>query len=65
MDSDLAYLVDIDAYPQVPWSEMVGMRNRMIHDYDDVDLKIVWDTLQRDIPQLIKLIAPLVPPQEN
>lgn len=54
-----------EAYPQIPWTEMVGMRNRMIHDYDDVDLKIVWDTLQLDFPHLIDLLAPLVPPEKD
>jgi len=51
-----------DAFPGIPWSEMVGMRNLMIHDYDDVDLEIVWDTVQCDLPRLIALIEPLVPP---
>ena len=51
-----------DDFPGIPWSEMVGMRNLMIHDYDDVDLEIVWDTVQCDLPRLIALIAPLVPP---
>jgi uncharacterized protein with HEPN domain len=48
--------------PGIPWGEMIGMRNLMIHDYGDVDLEIVWDTVQRDLPRLIKLIEPLVPP---
>ncbi len=50
------------AYPGIPWSEMVGMRNMMIHHYDDVDLEIVWDTVQCDLPRLIELIEPLIPP---
>ena len=49
-----------EAHPEVPWAEMVGMRNKMIHEYDDVDLAIVWDTLQHDIPNLIKIIEPLI-----
>jgi uncharacterized protein with HEPN domain len=49
----------------IPWSEMMGMRNLMIHDYDGVDLKIVWDTVQRDLPRLIELIEPLVPPDKT
>lgn len=50
------------AFPGIPWNEMVGMRNLMIHDYDDVDLEIIWDTVQSDLPRLIELIKPLVPP---
>lgn len=48
-----------DAHPTIPWYEMVGMRNLMIHEYDDVDLEIVWDTVQRDLPLLVKLIEPI------
>jgi len=50
-----------EAHPELPWAEMVGMRNKMIHEYDDVDLTIVWDTLKNDIPKLIETIEPLVP----
>lgn len=53
------------AYPLIPWNEMIGMRNLMIHDYDDVDLWIVWETVQRDLPHLIALIESLMPPGES
>ena len=49
------------AYPDIPWTEMIGMRNLMIHDYDDIDLEIVWSTVQRDLPRLIDLVGPLIP----
>jgi uncharacterized protein with HEPN domain len=39
------------------------MRNLMIHDYDDVDLRIVWDTVQRDLPRLVEWLEPLLPPE--
>lgn len=51
------------AHPGIPWKEMVSMRNLVIHDYDDVDLDIVWDTIHRDLPHLIREIEPLVPPE--
>ena len=35
---------------------MVGMRNIMIHDYDDVDIAIVWETVQNDLPTLISTL---------
>ncbi len=41
------------AYPDLPWNDMVGMRNVMIHEYDDVDLVIVWETVHNDLPPLI------------
>ena len=52
------------ASPAIPWNEMIGMRNMLIHEYDDVDLEILWDTLQRDIPGLIEWIEPLMPQDE-
>jgi len=40
-------------YPELPWSEMISMRNIMIHEYDEVDLNIVWETTVNDLPPLI------------
>ena len=51
-------------YPDLPWGKMVGMRNIMIHEYDDVDLTIVWDTVQNDLPTLIALLEPLIPSEK-
>ncbi len=39
-----------DQYPNVPWKEMAGMRDRIIHGYDTVDYLIVWDTVKKRIP---------------
>jgi uncharacterized protein with HEPN domain len=43
-------------FPTVPWQEIVGTRNRLIHGYDRVDLRIVWDTVQDDLPPLIETL---------
>jgi uncharacterized protein with HEPN domain len=40
-------------YPSIPWSQIIGMRNRLIHGYDAVDLDVLWDTIEVDLPPLI------------
>ena len=43
-----------EKFSSIEWRDMIGMRNRLIHDYDEVDLGILWDTITNDIPQIIK-----------
>lgn len=40
-------------YPHLPWPQLVGLRNRLIHGYDAVDFDILWQIIQRDLPPLI------------
>ena len=40
------------AWPDVPWSQIVGMRNRLVHAYFDVDTAILWDTVELALPTL-------------
>lgn len=47
-------------HPQVPWDAMYGMRNRIVHNYFEVDLEIVWQTVQRDLPALRVQVAALL-----
>jgi uncharacterized protein with HEPN domain len=41
-----------DAHPEVPWSEAIGMRHVLVHDYFAVRLDVVWDVVERDLPEL-------------
>jgi uncharacterized protein with HEPN domain len=41
------------SYPQIPWQEIIGMRNRLIHGYFDVDLDVLWSTITKDLPKLV------------
>jgi uncharacterized protein with HEPN domain len=41
-----------EAHPEVPWSQIIGMRNRFIHAYFDVNLRIVWEIVRDDLPRL-------------
>lgn len=45
----------------IPWFEMYGLRNRIVHDYGNVDLSIVFNTLVKDIPELKKALDVLSP----
>lgn len=47
-----------DHHPDIPWRQMRGMRNRMAHGYFEIDLDVVWDTVQQSLPELEgKLLA--------
>jgi len=54
-----------DAHAEIPWEQMIGMRNRLIHEYFRVNLATVWETVQNDLPSLIALVEPLVPPENE
>jgi len=44
------------SHPALPWSDIINMRNRLIHAYIDVDLDVVWDTVTKDLPPFIALL---------
>jgi uncharacterized protein with HEPN domain len=50
------------AFPDLPWSGMINMRNVMIHEYDDVDLVIVWETVKNNLPPLIDALQKILKP---
>ena len=41
----------------IPWNAIYGLRNRIVHDYGNVDLNVVFETLKNDIPQLLEMIT--------
>jgi uncharacterized protein with HEPN domain len=43
-------------YPGVPWAHIVGMRNRLVHNYFDVDLSLLWTTVVDDLPELVAML---------
>ena len=49
------------AHPEVPWRSMRGMRNRIAHGYFDINLDVVWDTVQTALPELLQKLNLLQP----
>jgi uncharacterized protein with HEPN domain len=47
----------LKALPEIPWKLVVGMRNILIHDYDDVDPSRVWTSICEDVPVLIERVT--------
>jgi uncharacterized protein with HEPN domain len=41
---------------EIAWPEIVGLRNRLIHGYDEVDFDILWDTVAHNLPELVRVV---------
>lgn len=50
-----------DQHSPIPWQQAAGMRDRIIHGYDQINLPRVWSTATQDVPELLALIEPLLP----
>lgn len=51
-------------YPDIPWSEIVGLRNRLIHGYDEVDFDILWQIVTQDLPPLAATLERILSEKE-
>jgi len=54
-----------ETHPEILWSEIIGMRNRLIHEYFRTISEKVWEAVVKDIPVLISLLEPLVPAESH
>ncbi|HEX2908778.1 MAG TPA: DUF86 domain-containing protein [Phototrophicaceae bacterium] len=52
-------------HPELPWKQIVGMRNKVVHDYMYIDEDVVWETVLNDLPALLAQLEALMPPDEN
>jgi len=41
------------AHPEIPWRSLKGLRNRVVHDYENVDFSVLWAILTKDVPQVL------------
>jgi len=51
-----------EEYPHIPWRAIVGMRNRLVHAYFEIDLDMVWVAATQEIPVLLSQLRPLASP---
>jgi uncharacterized protein with HEPN domain len=49
-------------FPAIPWAQLIGLRNRLIHAYDQVDPDILWQILVEDVPVLLAELTRIVSP---
>lgn len=55
------YAEFVETHQEVPWRNMRGMRNRIVHGYFEIDLDVVWETVQTALPELLKQIPTVFP----
>ena len=53
-----------EEHQQIPWADIAGMRDRLVHEYDNVDTDLLWDVVEVDIPELLEFCARLLSQQE-
>jgi uncharacterized protein with HEPN domain len=51
--------------PEIPWRQIIGMRNRIIHEYDRITLSRLWDTIQIALPELITVLEKAIATEES
>ena len=53
------------SYPDIPWRKIVGLRNRIVHGYFEIDVGIIWRIVNDDLPILISQLESAAPPEET
>jgi uncharacterized protein with HEPN domain len=48
------------SHPEIPWRKMIGMRHILMHGYFEIDLEIVWNVIEKELPQLKASLIPLL-----
>lgn len=48
-------------YPEIPWKRIAGLLDILTHQYDRVDVDVIWEVIQQEMPELLAMITPLLP----
>ncbi len=51
-------------HPEIAYREIIGMRNKLVHDYDNINIQLVWSVIQTNIPELIAQLETIISLQE-
>jgi uncharacterized protein with HEPN domain len=54
-----------DTHAEIPWHRLIGMRYRIVHDYMNINDEILWEVVTRSVAELVELLEPLVPPDQD
>lgn len=49
-----------NSHQEIPWSKIAGIRDRLAHGYDTVDLDIIWEAIEQELPELRKSLEPIL-----
>ncbi|MHC4752095.1 MAG: HepT-like ribonuclease domain-containing protein [Planctomycetota bacterium] len=53
------------AHPEIPWREMSGLRNILIHDYESVSLEKIWQVVEKELPSVKSTLEKILPPLDQ
>ncbi len=51
-------------YPEIPYRKIIGMRNKLVHNYNEINIQLVWSVIQTNIPELIVQLKTIISLQE-
>ncbi|MBK6647925.1 MAG: DUF86 domain-containing protein [Anaerolineales bacterium] len=54
-----------EKYPELPWREIIGMRNKLVHAYFGIKMAVIWQTIQEDLPLIAKSLAEIIEKESN